>query len=286
MKHSLWKHTDDLEICLFTKDPSTPIKEALRAKPVEGVTKVMAYTKLRKNFGTFAQRRELCAQYDMFMTDERIMPMLPKKLGKAFFEKKKQPVPVRLTGGDFSRRLEMARDSTYLYLGWGACSAVRVGTTAFSADELADNILEAMPAIADAIPKKWKGIQSVHLKSANSVALPLYVALPAHDDADESGSGAAAAAAGGAGGSGQKKKAKASKAKAAEKAKARKRAASAASDDSLSDASDAEEEGDSDGDAPAARPTRASTRSKAAAVKAKGKAAAKPAAKRARKSRR
>lgn len=185
MKHSLWTHTDDLQICLFTKDPSTGIKEALKADAVKGVTKVMSFTKLKKNYHTYQQRRELCAMYDMFISDERIAPMLPNKLGKEFFVKKKQPVPVKISDDKMQKRLEVARDSTYFFLPHGATAAVKVGSTAFSAEELCDNIMEAVPGIVEHIPRKWKGLQSIHLKTTDSVALPLFMAMPTAEESAE-----------------------------------------------------------------------------------------------------
>lgn len=45
--------------------------------------------KLKTKYKTFEAKRQLSASYDVFLTDKRIYQMLPRLLGKKFFEKKK-----------------------------------------------------------------------------------------------------------------------------------------------------------------------------------------------------
>jgi ribosome biogenesis protein UTP30 len=60
---------------------------------------VLGLSKLRTKYESHEAKRALCAAHDLFLVDERVLPMLPKLLGKTFFAKKKQPIPVRLAGG-------------------------------------------------------------------------------------------------------------------------------------------------------------------------------------------
>jgi hypothetical protein len=81
------------EVCLFVKDhDGTGHKEAkARVRSIEnsGVQKVIGLTKLKANYFTFEQKRKLCDSYELFLADDRILPSLPKLLGKSFFKKKK-----------------------------------------------------------------------------------------------------------------------------------------------------------------------------------------------------
>ena len=70
--------------------------------------------------------------------------------------------------------IEAARDCTYLYLGGGSCSQVNVGRTNFKDEDVTENVVAAISEMIAFIPKKWKGIRSLHLKTADSVALPIY----------------------------------------------------------------------------------------------------------------
>ena len=176
------------EICLFTKDPPqpadydpksgiplvNPIKTALQAHPVAGITKVLSISKLRNNYKEYKERRRLLASYTLFLTDERILPLLPALLGAKFFEKKKQPVAVNIAQRDFSAELERARDSTYMFVNTGPCSMIRIARSSFSRAQSFENIQAALEQIAAHVPKHWAGVQSLHIKTQNSIALPIY----------------------------------------------------------------------------------------------------------------
>jgi ribosome biogenesis protein UTP30 len=46
-------------------------------------------SKLKARYKPFEAKRQLCASYDLFLADERVLPLLPPILGKTFFMKKK-----------------------------------------------------------------------------------------------------------------------------------------------------------------------------------------------------
>ena len=94
------------DICLFVKDhQGEGHKEAKRMvqrfERKGGVSKVLGLSKLRTKFESHEAKRELCKHYDLFLADERVLPSLPKLIGKSFFKKKKQPIPVDITVKDF-----------------------------------------------------------------------------------------------------------------------------------------------------------------------------------------
>ena len=41
-----------------------------------------------------------------------------------------------------------------------------------------DNIMAAADGVAARIPKKWANIQALHIKTPDSVALPIFASLP------------------------------------------------------------------------------------------------------------
>jgi len=168
----------DTEICVLVKDPQGDYKKKFEEQNVK-VAKTIGVSKLRTNYKPFESKRQLCGSYDLFLADSRIIPLLPKLLGKTFFKKKKQPIPVDLKGKDLQREITKARMSTYLYLsGNGTCIAVRIARTKYSIDQIVQNITVGLSHIVENIPKKWKNIQSIHIKTSDSVALPIYNSLP------------------------------------------------------------------------------------------------------------
>ncbi|KAG0311638.1 hypothetical protein BGZ99_010004 [Dissophora globulifera] len=176
LKHSII--APDAEICLFVKDPQREYKRLLEQKEVKAVSKVIGVSKLRAKYKPYEAKRQLCASYGMFLADARVITLLPKLLGKSFFLKKKQPIPVDMTKGDLKREIAKAMGSTYMHLTSGTCIAVKVGLTSQSVTEITQNIQVAMPHIIAKIPRNWKNVQAINLKTNDSIALPIYNSLP------------------------------------------------------------------------------------------------------------
>jgi len=168
-------HNENLELCIFTKDPQKEYKEKFAQLGIKS-SKVIGLSKLRKNFKPYEAKRQLCSSYDLFLADDRIIPSLPKALGTSFFKRKKQPIPIDLKG-NIRKEIEKATKSTYLFLN-GPCSAVKIGKSHLTRDQVVQNILECTELIVKKIPKKWNNIQSIHIKSTDSISLPIYNKLP------------------------------------------------------------------------------------------------------------
>ncbi|XP_073065294.1 uncharacterized protein [Primulina eburnea] len=60
----------------------------------------------------------------------------------------------------------------------GTCCVVKVGKVSMEKDEVVDNVFDAIVGAIEKVPKKWNGVRSLHLKFYDSVALPIYQALP------------------------------------------------------------------------------------------------------------
>jgi ribosome biogenesis protein UTP30 len=75
----------------------------LDSKPVRGLKQVVTLDELRRDFARFEQRRQLLDSHDLFLADDRILPMLTKALGKTFLARKRQPIPLKVTGKDLAR---------------------------------------------------------------------------------------------------------------------------------------------------------------------------------------
>lgn len=108
------------EVCLFVKDQKgeghKEAKEKLGAfEKTGGVHKIIGLSKLKTKYESHEAKRELCKLYDIFLADERILPSLPKLIGKSFFMKKKQPIPIKITGKNFPDQVKKALSCTYMF---------------------------------------------------------------------------------------------------------------------------------------------------------------------------
>lgn len=142
------------------------------------LVQVVGLSKLRTKYESHEAKRQLCSSYDLFLADERIIPSLPKLIGKAFFKRKKQPIPVDIRAADFPATVKAACEATYMTSPNGTCISVRVARSSMSQQEIADNAAAALKGIVQHIPKKWSNVQAVYLKTSESVSLPVYQVLP------------------------------------------------------------------------------------------------------------
>ncbi len=76
-------------VCLITKDPQREYKDLLEEHKIKFVSRVLGIEKLKGKWKPFEARRLLLKENDLFLADERVVPLLPKLLGKKFFEAKK-----------------------------------------------------------------------------------------------------------------------------------------------------------------------------------------------------
>ncbi|ELU38134.1 ribosomal l1p/L10e family domain-containing protein [Rhizoctonia solani AG-1 IA] len=161
-------------ICLITKDPQREYKDLLAAQNVKFVSRVVGVTKLKGKFKPFEARRQLMKDHGIFLVDERVVPMMPKLLGKIFFKAKKQPVPVNLQKKDVKSELERAVSSTYMHQNQGTCTAIKIAPTTFTSSQVLENLTTALPEIVKRIQGGWENVQSLHIKTSGSVSLPIW----------------------------------------------------------------------------------------------------------------
>lgn len=102
-------------VCLLVKDPQREYKDLIAKHDIKFIDRVVGVTKLKGKFKPFEPRRQLRNDHDLFLVDDRVLPLMPKLLGKMFFEAKKQPIPVNLQRKDLKQELGRAIQSTYFH---------------------------------------------------------------------------------------------------------------------------------------------------------------------------
>jgi len=174
---------DGAEICLIVKDHKGEGHKQAKEKVAKfeknaGVTKVLGVSKLKTKYESHEAKRQLCDSYDLFLADDRVIRVLPSLLGKSFFKKKKQPIPVRLAAGKWDKAIKKACQGTYVFWSGGNCLNIKIARSSHTAEEVAENITTGVENLAKILPGKMNDIQSLYLKSVESVSLPLYSVAP------------------------------------------------------------------------------------------------------------
>merc|ERR1712187_350659 len=159
------------KVCLFLKDQTEVIKEYKHIKTLELKMLITKYE-------SFESKRLLCASYDLFLADDRILPLLTKLIGKLFFLKKKQPIPVKIsTKKKWNSQLLRALCGTYAFSSTGTCLNIKVGRLDQSPREVTENLISVVEQINRLTHINWPSIKGLYVRTKQSVALPIYTKL-------------------------------------------------------------------------------------------------------------
>ena len=72
-----------------------------------------------------------------------------------------------------------------MYVGFGTALGIRSARLSFDENQIVENIMAIIEGAGEKVPRKWKNIQAMHIKTPNSVALPIYNKLEADEEEGE-----------------------------------------------------------------------------------------------------
>ena len=184
--HPIMGHDEieNAEVCLVVKQDSKrwveEMVEDIYPEYLKCVKLVVGLDDLRTKYGRFKQRRQLMNSYDLFLADDRILPMLKAALGGKFIDRKKFPVPIKLSRTHSKSEalpiaIKKCISSTYMYQPKGTNLTIRAGNTSMKQNELVENFLAIIDGAVKRLPGKWNNILNIAIKTTNSVSLPFYM---------------------------------------------------------------------------------------------------------------
>ncbi|KAJ5716023.1 uncharacterized protein N7483_013204 [Penicillium malachiteum] len=210
LPHSL-NSSPSLSICLITADPQRGVKDIV-ADPTfpkelsSRIDKVIGFSKLKARYQSFESRRQLLAEHDVFLADDRIITRLVPTLGKVFYKSSKRPIPIRIAEIEkvdgkrvkkdakqkpakedksaafatpliVAKEIERTLSCAAVHLAPSTTAAIRVGSSKFTAEQLSENIAATVQGMTDKfISKGWRNIKALHVKGANTMAMPIWLA--------------------------------------------------------------------------------------------------------------
>jgi ribosome biogenesis protein UTP30 len=180
LPHPVTAH-DGANVCFISDDrpnsrspPASDLLDASKSLHRLPVSEVIPLSTLRTDYRPYESRRRLAASHDLFISDRAILPLLPRVLGKAFYSTKKAPIGVDFTRVGWPEQVRKVLGSALLYQRSGTCSGIKVGRLDMEEEEIVENVMAAVEAAAQKVPKKWANVRALHLKAVDSVALPIY----------------------------------------------------------------------------------------------------------------
>ncbi|KAL8682455.1 MAG: hypothetical protein Q9186_001498 [Xanthomendoza sp. 1 TL-2023] len=207
LPHSL-NQSSTTTICLITCDPQRQVKDVISHPSFptalsSRITKVLGISKLKARYQPFESRRKLLNEHDIFLADARVVTMLPKILGKIFYQSPKKPVPVNLEPSkqidaegkraapkntdenakriapplQVAKEIEKTINCALVHLSPSNNTAVRIGRSSFTAQQIAENVESVVAGLVEKfIPQGWRNVRAVNIKGPNTMALPIWLA--------------------------------------------------------------------------------------------------------------
>jgi ribosome biogenesis protein UTP30 len=165
----------DHNICLFCKtDEKEAVVDAIKKNHIPAVDKVLSVTDVVKVAKQYKDKKQLRAEHSHFLCDARIVRQLYNALGTTFNHISSMPIAIDMEDqSKLSNSIKKAVDSTYMHIR-GKNITFRIAFSHMEVQEIIENILEGLQFGVEKIPGGWKNIHSIHLKSAESAAIPIY----------------------------------------------------------------------------------------------------------------
>ncbi|CAO1614866.1 unnamed protein product [Parajaminaea phylloscopi] len=164
-------------VCLFVKDPQREYKDLLPSLGVKCVHRIIGVSKLKGKFAPFEARRQLLDEYDMFLCDERIGPLMPKLLGSKWQQRKKMPISVNLVRTKHVKQeLEKAVKASRFFANKGSTMSLPLGSVSrMTAGDFIENLETALPLVIKRVPYDgWQNVQNIEIKTGKSASLPIW----------------------------------------------------------------------------------------------------------------
>lgn len=176
--NTLFSIQEDHSVCFFCRsEDKESIDKFLKENPVAAIKTVISLSQVKKLYVAYKDRKKLLSEHSHFFCDASIMSHLYNLLGKVFGERNSYPAPIKLKKiTNLEGEIQKAIDSTYLRLR-GKNISLRFGHTNMSPESVFQNIKVGINTTIERIGG-WKSIRSIHVKTSDSAALPLFSSLP------------------------------------------------------------------------------------------------------------
>ncbi|KAG8897755.1 hypothetical protein FRB99_007958 [Tulasnella sp. 403] len=128
---------------------------------------------LSKEYRNDEDKRQLLRECSLFLADRNVSEDIPKRLGKAFYKARREPVYVTLDRADLKGHLERAISCTLMRPNRGNTMAIKIGNTGQKVEHIFENVSKVIPSVIGHVPERWENMNGLHL-SINGLSLPIW----------------------------------------------------------------------------------------------------------------
>jgi ribosome biogenesis protein UTP30 len=129
---------------------------------------------VQKFYKSYNDMKKLLREFTHFIVDAAIVRQLYNFLGPVFGAKHRMPIQIHCTSpSQIAGEIDKILQSSYIHLG-GDNISMKIGHTKHTAQQIAENVIMGVDFLAGKIPNSWSNILSIHLRLAQSAAIPVY----------------------------------------------------------------------------------------------------------------
>lgn len=172
---------NDFNVCLIVRDnliTSNDQLETIQNSNIPSLSKIYTLTQIKTEFKPFEKRRQLAAEYNLFLADDAVINSLPSALGNAFYGRAKAPVSIKVTSTKNKKELsvktltnqfEKALSSTSFLPPVSNNVVVKAGLIdSFTKAQLVQNVQDVVKFFDE------KLVAAIYVKTRYSPALPVF----------------------------------------------------------------------------------------------------------------
>jgi len=143
----------------------------VRAKN-EGVDAVLSRTDLEKFLSDRKAAKKLAKQFDFFLAQVDLMPLVGRSLGPVLGPRGKMPKPIPPTA-DVKSLVEQYRRTVRIRMRNNPVIHVRVGTKDMEDEKIAENIKAVLEFLLEKLEKGIQNIKSIYVKTTMGPPVPV-----------------------------------------------------------------------------------------------------------------
>ncbi len=135
-----------------------------------GVDIIIGPEEIERLGGAPREARKLAGQYDYFLAETAVMPLVGRWLGQRLGPRGKMPQPIPM-GQDITPIVERLRNSVKVRSKDRLNMSVKIGTTAMTADAVAENVDAILKRVVGRLENGELNIRSVYVKTTMGPAV-------------------------------------------------------------------------------------------------------------------
>ena len=135
-----------------------------------GVDILIAPEEIERLGGAPREARKLAGQYDYFLAETAVMPLVGRWLGQRLGPRGKMPQPIPM-GQDITPIVERLRNSVKIRSKDRLNMSVKIGNTAMSAEAVAENVDAVLKRVLGRLENGELNIRSVYVKTTMGPAV-------------------------------------------------------------------------------------------------------------------